>query len=299
VSPTRFSLVVVIHDSGPDLERLLTSLESHLEPAPELIVVDSASRDGGADLARTAGATVIELEENAGFGAANNAGVARASHPVCALLNPDVELLDGRLSELVARAAGRDELLAPRLLNSDGTIQRSAHPVPGAVSALLPALLHPRVLPRAVRERADPWRSTRPRVVGWAIAACLVARTGVLRALGPFDPDAFLFYEDLDLGLRARAAGIPTVLHPDVVLRHRGGHSTRPAYGGEPHELLARRRREVVGARLGARALRLDDAAQILTFASRAAGRLVLGRDSARERAQLSALRAARQKRPS
>ena len=54
---------------------------------------------------------------------------------------------------------------------------------------------------------------------------------------------------------------------------HTGGHSTAPAYGGEPHALLARRRREVVTARLGRRAAALDDLAQATTFATRAAGR--------------------------
>jgi len=50
----------------------------------------------------------------------------------------------------------------------------------------------------------------------------------------------------------------------------------------------------VVGQRLGRRALALDDLAQGLTFATRAAARLVLRRDAARERAQLAALREAR-----
>ncbi len=63
---------------------------------------------------------------------------------------------------------------------------------------------------------------------------------------------------------------MPTVLHPEVALRHTGGHSTGPAYAGEPFALLARRRREVVGTRLGRRALALDDLAQGLTFATRA-----------------------------
>jgi GT2 family glycosyltransferase len=158
----------------------------------------------------------------------------------------------------------------------------------------LPAVVHPRALPSRARDEADPWRSDQRREVGWAIAACIVAGTAVLRRLGPFDPAAFLFYEDLDLCLRARAAGIPTELHPEVALLHRGGHSTRLAYGGEPHNLLARRRRAVVGERLGPRALALDDAAQALTFATRAAGRMLLGRDVSRERDQLTALRNAR-----
>jgi GT2 family glycosyltransferase len=289
-----FTAVVVIHDSERELATLLRSLDRHLPAAPELVVVDTGSRDRGAELARERGAVVVSLPDNPGFGPANNAGVARASHAVTALLNPDVELLDSGLLDLVARARARDALVVPRLLEADGSVQRSAHPLPGRPGGLLPALVHPPLLPRALRERAEPWRAERPRTVGWAIAACLVARTPTLRALGPFDPDAFLFFEDLDLALRARAAGVPTELHPEVRLRHAGGHATARRFGGEPHDLHARRRRDVVRARLGRRALALDDLTQGLTFATRAAGRAVVGRDSSRPRAQLRALRRAR-----
>ena len=144
------------------------------------------------------------------------------------------------------------------------------------------------VLP--TRALPQPHRARRARRVGWAIAACLAAPTALLRRLGPFDPGAFLFYEDMDLCLRARAAGVPTVLHPEVVVRHLGGRSTARAFGGEAFDLQARRRREVVGARLGPRALRIDDGAQALTFGLRAA----VGRERDRNMAALRALRAAR-----
>jgi len=290
-----FTAVVVLHDSDADLARLLASL-TRLPPAeqPQLVVVDTGSQDGGPQRALAAGAELISLPDNPGFGAANNAGVVRAKHDVCVLLNPDVELLDDGLASLVARARAHDALVVPRLLGAGGQVQRSAHPVPGRAAALLAALVPPATLPRALRERAEPWRAERPASVGWAIAAAVAARTETLRRLGPFDPATFLFFEDLDLCLRARAAGVPTELHPDVVLRHAGAHATRRHYGGEPHALLARRRRAVVGQQLGRRALALDDLAQGLTFATRAAARLVLRRDAARERAQLAALREAR-----
>jgi N-acetylglucosaminyl-diphospho-decaprenol L-rhamnosyltransferase len=289
-----FTAVIVLHDSAPDLARLLDSLDANLPERPQLVVVDSGSRDAGADLARERGAEVVQLPRNRGFGAASNEGVARASTDTVALLNPDVELLDASLLDLIALVRQRDALLVPRLLNADGSAQRSVHPLPGRASALLPALVHPPLLPAPLRLQAEPWRAEAPRTVGWAIAAALVARTATLRALGPFDPDAFLFYEDLDLCLRARAAGVPTELHPEVTLRHAGAHATGPAFGGEPHDLQARRRREVVGERLGRRALALDDAAQGLTFATRIAARKVLRRDAGRERAQLRALLRAR-----
>lgn len=289
-----FACVVVLHESAADLDRLLASVERRLPARPEVVCVDTGSRDDGADRARAWGAEVVALDGNPGFGAANNAGLARVRAPVTVLLNPDCELRDDALARLAALAAGRDALLAPRLLNGDGTVQRSAHPVPGGWDAFVPALAHPRMLPRPLRERFDPWRIAAPRRVGWTIAACLAAPTALLRRLGPFDPAHFLFSEDLDLCLRAAAAGIPTELRPELAVIHHGGTSTAAAYGGEPYAEIAEARRRIVGARLGPRALARDDAAQALTFATRAGARALLGRDASRERAQLAAVHRAR-----
>ena len=271
-----FSVVTVLHGSGAELRVLLDSIARNANAA-QVIAVDTGPDDGGASLARERGCEVVALPGNPGFGAANNAGLERARHDVTVLLNPDVELLDGGLIDLVALARERDALLFPRLLGDGGEVQDHAHPLPGTARELGRALLPARLAPQ-------PYRAHRPREVGWAIAAAVVARTETLRRLGPFDADAFLFYEDLELCLRARAAGVPCELRPEVALRHGGGHST-----GHTDRLAseARRRRAVVGGILGPRALRLDDAAQALTFAR---GALV----RPRSRAQLRALREAR-----
>ncbi len=291
--------VVVLHRSRAHLERLLASLDARLPAPPRLVVVDTGPDDGGAALAAAHGATVLLRRENPGFGAANNAGLEHVTEDVTVLLNPDCEALDDGLARLAAIArAGAPALHAPRLLNPDGSLQRSAHPLPGTPGAYLPALVHPPLLPRALRERVEPYRARRARTVGWAIAACLAARTPVLRALGPFDPALHLYAEDLDLCLRARAGGIPTIYHPDLALRHVGGHATSAAFGGEPHDRLARTRREVLHRHLGSRALARDDRQQALTFATRIAARRLLGRDAGRERAQRAALNAARRAGP-
>jgi N-acetylglucosaminyl-diphospho-decaprenol L-rhamnosyltransferase len=50
-----------------------------------------------------------------------------------------------------------------------------------------------------------------------------VARTDLLRRLCPSDPDVFLVYENMEVCLRARRAGVPPLVRPGVALRHRGG----------------------------------------------------------------------------
>jgi N-acetylglucosaminyl-diphospho-decaprenol L-rhamnosyltransferase len=277
-----FAAVIVLHESRNELAALLDSLQ---DPKPRLVVVDTGRDDGGAALARAHDAEVLERRDNPGFGAASNAGLQRVTEDVTILLNPDIVVHGSALADLAQRAREHPRALhAPRLLNSDGSVQRSAHPLPGTLGAFLPALVHPPLLPRPLRDRVEPFRSSRPRTVGWAIAACLAAATPTLKLLGPFDPSIHLFAEDMDLCLRARAQGLPTVLHPDLRLTHTGGHSVLRE--GEPFELLARRRAQVIQATRGRRARNLDDTAQALTFATRA----LVKRPNTRERAQLAAL---------
>ena len=285
-----FSVVIVLHDSEPELELLLRSVATHLPERPQLIVVDTGSRDGGVALATAHGAEVIALPDNPGFGAGCNAGIERVTEPVTAFVNPDVELLDDGLARLAGDAAAGGALLAPRLLNADGSVQDSAHPLPGRLGTLLPALLPRRLLP----VRFEPWRSERTREVGWAVAACILGRTDELRALGPFDPDAFLFYEDMELCLRARRAGMPTILRPDVAVRHLGGASIGRALAEERDlDLRARRRREVM-AQEGRLPLAVDDLSEGLTFAVRGAAKALVGRGQIERRRLRALLRARR-----
>ncbi len=296
------ALVTVLHNSAPELARLLDSLERHL-PDVQLVVVDSGSSDGGVELARGwrgGRAEVVVLGENQGFGRAVAAGLPLVRERVTALVNPDVELLDASLAAL-GREALRDpeRLLVPEVLRPDGSREDNAQHEPGSAALLAHALLPGTVLPARLAAAVEPWRSHAPRRAGWPVASCLVARTETLRRLGPFDERVFMYAEDLDLGLRAADAGIETWFWPAARIRHTGAHASRTAFGGEPLDLLARRRREVVRERRGPGRARRDDLLQLLTFADRLALKRLARRDSARERRQLGALlRARRSDRP-
>jgi N-acetylglucosaminyl-diphospho-decaprenol L-rhamnosyltransferase len=288
------ALLTVTHDSEPQLEALLDSVARHL-PAAEVIVVDSGSSDGGLALARRwrdGAARVLGLADNVGFGRAVNRGLELVSAPVAAVLNPDVELPDASLAAAAREALEpADRLIAPLVLRPDGQRQDSAQREPGDPLLLVHAFLPGAGLPRRLAAAVEPWRAPVPRRVGWAVGCCLVARTELLRRLGPFDPRVFLYGEDLDLGLRAADAGVESWFWPAARVVHHGAHSTAAAFGGEPLGLLARRRREVVRERRGPARARVDDLLQLMTFADRLALKRLAGRSAMRERAQLDTLR--------
>jgi N-acetylglucosaminyl-diphospho-decaprenol L-rhamnosyltransferase len=289
------AVVTVAHDSAAELEILLASIARHL-PGAQVVVADSGSQDASTEVARRHGAELIELD-NVGYGTAANAGVELVTRPVTVVLNPDVELLDGSLGELaiaLAQPSAPERLLVPAVVLPDGRRQDVAQHEPGTLPLVAAALVPPAVLPRRLRTALDPWRSESPRRVGWPVGACIAARTDTLRRLGPFDPAIFLYAEDLDLGLRATDAGIETWFRPDARVLHSRGHATRRAFDGEPVELLARRRRDVVRTRRGVWRARLDDLVQAVTFADRIVLKAAARRDNKRERSQLGALRAAR-----
>lgn len=292
------ALVTVLHDSAAELDALLASVARHL-PAAHLVAVDSGSSDGGAAAARDwAGrSTVIELGDNVGFGRASNAGLDAVEEPITVLVNPDVELVDDSLAALAAEAGRTDRperLLAPLVLMPGGARQDTAHAEPGTPPELVSAVVPPGALPGPLRAQVQPWLADTPRRVGWAVGCCLVARTDTLRRLGPFDARAFLYAEDLDLGLRAADAGIETWFWPEARVVHRHAHATRRVFGGEPFGLLAARRRQVVRKWRGRRREEVDDWAQLVTFANRLALKTILRRPADRERRQLAALVAAR-----
>jgi N-acetylglucosaminyl-diphospho-decaprenol L-rhamnosyltransferase len=278
-----FALVTVTHNSAGHLPGLLESAARYL-PGVRTVVVDCASRDDTVAVAGAfADAVVVALGENAGFGRANNRGLAEVSEPVAVLLNPDVELLDDSVRALAAEAArGPERLLAPLVLSPDGTRQDTVHPPPAVAADLVRA------------QWLEPWRAPAPCAVGWAVGCAIAARTDTLRRLGPFDESIFLYGEDMELGLRARSAGVPTWFWPAARVRHHRAHASALAFGGEPFARLAAARHDVVRARLGARRAAIDDGLQALTFASRIAAKSSLRRSSRRERAQLRALREVR-----
>ena len=289
-----YSIVVVAWQSAPMLKALVATMNRHLESAPELVVVDNRSDDDPERAARGYGGQVrfTPLERNLGFGAACNVGVEMASGSCVVMLNPDAELVDASLEGLAAFALERQALAGPRLLNQDGSVQPSASGTPVGLWPWVGAIIPGRLQPPPLRRRAEPWRASHTVRVAWLTGACVAAPRDALLALGPFDPSIHMYSEDMDLGLRAGHAGIPSYFCPDVCrVIHRGGASASIAFPEGAGRLVAGNRRAVVRRAYGARRERAGWLAQRVNLRLRVAAKGALGRDAGSDRDALEATR--------
>jgi N-acetylglucosaminyl-diphospho-decaprenol L-rhamnosyltransferase len=222
-STPQLSVVVVSFNVRDLLRACLQSLRAaSAEVALQILVVDNGSADGSAAMVAREfpEAELLDLGCNAGFSAANNRAIERASAPAILLLNPDTEAPPGALPALLAflEAHPRCGILGPRLLNSDGSFQPSAWPQPTLRSVLRDHWLPPKWR----RHAAAPPDAAR--IVGWVSGAALLTRRSVIDKIGPLD-EALFWSEDVDFCRRATTAGCEVWYAPHAALTHHGSRS--------------------------------------------------------------------------
>jgi len=242
------SIVIVAHESRPHLSGCLRAVYGQADAPPlEVVVVDNASTDGGGALVRREfpQAAVVPAPRNLGFAGGVNLGVRHTKGGCVLLLNPDAVLQPGALRRLAAflEATPDAGLVAPRLVNPDGSLQLSCRSFPGRWTALAhrySLLTH--LAPRnrgARRYLLTDWDHASVRAVDWVSGACVMARRAVLELVGGLDEGFFLFAEDVDLCKRVWAAGWKVYYVPGAVAVHHVGISTRRDSG---RLILARHR---------------------------------------------------------
>lgn len=211
--PDALAIVVVSHESADHIRELLGVLLDQLEPEDELVVVDNASSDGTARVARRAGdrVRVIETGANLGFGGGCHAGARQTTAPLLLFINPDSHPQEGFLehmrtaaAEWPAWGAWQAAVLMPgERINTDGGV---VHYLGigwagdcGAPLARLPSA---------------------PSEVAFASGAAFVVRRSAWESTGGFDASYFLYHEDLDLGLRLWLANLPVGVVPNARVLH-------------------------------------------------------------------------------
>ena len=188
---------------------------------------------------------VLSDGANHGFGAGNNRAVAEVESEYVLLVNPDCLVNPdtvGVLRDVLADAPDIG-IVAPRMMYPDGTYGYAGGPRPSMLKELAAATriderLPPRVRRTAVRvfERVTGQRGLIASVSGgaevdldWVSAFCVLLPTAVYRSVAGFDERFFLYFEDVDLCERIRAAGYRVVLARQASALHYESTSTSTA----------------------------------------------------------------------
>ena len=225
------SILIISFNTRDTTLRCLRAVYAHLDGvAAEVIVVDNASADGSADAVAAEFPQVVLIRslENAGFGAANNLAMTQAKGDVFLLLNSDAFLSSGALPAMLKVLDDQPKVgvVGPRLLNADGSLQRSCYRFPSPGVAWREALWISAVAP-ATSMLGDlrKWPHDKPYRPEWLIGACMMVRRSVYETVGGFDPKFFMYYEEADWQKRIRAAGWEIAFTPAAQVTHLGGAS--------------------------------------------------------------------------
>jgi N-acetylglucosaminyl-diphospho-decaprenol L-rhamnosyltransferase len=233
---TAASVVIVTYNSRKVISGCLDSFARHTSrELCDVVVVDNCSADGSADLvaADYPWVRLVRSPRNAGLSAGWNAGIAASSGEFVGIINPDVRFESDVVSPLVAFLRAHDDVgvVAPKLLNDDGTLQMSCRAFPGHATALFNRYsLLTRLFPgnrRSSDYLMSEFDHASVRDVDWVSGAALMFPRRVFDELGGWDAGFFLFNEDVDFCRRAHNAGYRVVYEPDAVVYHSIGISER------------------------------------------------------------------------
>src|SRR5438552_781132 len=234
---TLVSIIILSYNGREHLEACLSSLQDLEFPMQqlEIIVVDNGSTDGslGFIKARFPGVVLIHNETNLGFSKAANIGAERAKGEYVAFLNNDMRVGKNWLSVLLetARAGEGFACVGSTVLNWEGT----KVDFKGRIDDAFCLAYEPSNDPSADLSEAAPCSLTL-----FASGGAALIQRQAFQELGGFDPDFFLYQEDVDLGWRLWLRGYECAISSESVVYHRGGASSNKLAPEYVHRLSQR-----------------------------------------------------------
>ncbi|MGB3673025.1 MAG: WecB/TagA/CpsF family glycosyltransferase, partial [Candidatus Nanopelagicales bacterium] len=226
------SALVVTRNNAADIGMLIDDLRRACRELPiRLIVVDNESTDGTVDIVRShEDVIVVESGGNLGYAGGLNAGLPFTGDcDDVLILNADVGLAPGALTQLhrVARTPGVGAVV-PLVLDADGVIFPSLYREPSITRAIGDAFLGGKLRKRMAFTSEFDLRPESYRVshdIDWATGAVVLIPSDVIRDVGEWNEEFFLYSEEVDYFRRIRSIGLHVRFEPFAVSQHRGGGS--------------------------------------------------------------------------
>lgn len=237
MGPATLHVVIVNWNSGPQLRECLQSFAAVADDdvAARVTVIDNASSDESSEgLATSLPLTVVRNADNRGFGAACNQGAAGSEADFLLFLNPDTRLMPGSFAQPVRylRTPENEKvgIVGIQLVDAAGHVARNTARAPTAWSMVGNSVGLDRLAPRLFPPHfVTQWAHDQTRTVDQVMGAFFLVRRSVFEALGGFDERFFVYYEDLDLSVRAHAQGWSSVYLSTAQAFHRGQGTTEGA----------------------------------------------------------------------
>ncbi len=238
------SITICSWNAKEDLRACLASLRAIREEASfEVIVVENNSSDGSGAMVADEFPEVILKQQfvNLGFCGGHNYAVGLMKGRSWLCLNSDTVVHAGSLRKMLDYLTSHPEIgiLGPKLLNTDGSLQYSARKFPNPVAAMFRNTILGRLFPntKAVREYLmKDWDHDSIADVDWVSGSAFLMSNEALQNVGVFDPEYFMFCEDVDLCWRTWKAGYRVVYLPEATITHHIGRSTDKA----PNRMIGR-----------------------------------------------------------
>ncbi len=229
------SVLIVNWNTRDLLRACLHSLRRFpLSEPMEVWVLDNASRDGSAQMVQQEFPEVHLVASgcNLGYAAGNNLLLRRAQGEYLLLLNADTEVTEGALDIAVHYLREHPDVagLGAKLVHPDGRVQASVRGFPEPLAVLWEYLGVARLFPCSRRFGAYRMRwfsYDRVTEVDQPMGTFLMVSRRAVEQVGLMDERFPIFFNEVDWCYRAKTQGWKIVFHPDVVVIHHGGASTR------------------------------------------------------------------------
>jgi GT2 family glycosyltransferase len=228
------SILIISYNTREMTLACLRSVVEQTTPGTyEVIVVDNQSKDGSADAIAAAFPWVrlIRSTENIGFARANNLAAKLVSSEWLLLLNPDTLIYDRAIDRLLqfARDSRQFGIVGGKTVFPDGSLN-----IASCWGRITPWSLFCRATGLAAvfknselfnSETMGSWKRDTVREVDIVVGCFLLLRRELWEKLGGFDPSYWMYGEESDLCLRARAMGVRAAITPDATIMHLVGAS--------------------------------------------------------------------------
>ncbi len=243
---SRLTISVVSGSSQANLRRCLETLAPAAEPFDcRLIVTDNLS---GWDVAGTVreyfpGAEIISNDARRGFGKNHNRALVGRKDDFALVINDDIEFRPDTLVKLLELAASKPDgaLFGPVIHPSaweapwippGGRLgERMPKPLSAAAAVMITALFGQGTVKAFLRKR-NAGRERKDEMLSYICGTCCLVRRSFIESHGLYDEDYHMYFEDIDLGRKARTAGFECWQAAGAEIMHLEGATSGPRTSG-------------------------------------------------------------------